>query len=514
MAFAVAASVVSFAPALVNAQLSSADPAPTPTAAPVTAWKFTPQFGVQETYTDNGELVPAATARKNWITDSSVGLRIEKRGVRSRLFVDYSLHDFRYSKDTKLNKTQRLLNSNATVEAIDRWLYVDASSNITQENRSPFRFSAANDASGVNSNRIETTTNQVSPHVRGKLADIATYQLRFVGADIRSNDAALPDTRGKQWTGFIKSESVGSGVGWSVDGNAISFRNNVVGKAHDERVSGTVSYEFSSQIHVSAIAGSEVTNFAGRRSGAKTSGVGLAWSPDARTQFAAVKEKRFFGDSHSVSLSHRTPLSAWKFKSTRDVTSLSSRFTSGSTGSTAGLLSDLLASSIPDPIAREVAVRARLEASGIASNSALSAGFATGRALVVRDTEASVALSGVYNTITLTFLRRDQRAFGAASAGTDSFSLSSDIRQEGANLNWSYKLSPHSSLSLVATTLRSEALSASGLDSSQRTVNMLFSTRVGVNTFATLGARRVILENSTNTGHRENAVLGSVSLRY
>ena len=514
IAFAATALGAAFVSSAGSAQSLPVEPPRAASVAPITAWQFTPQISVEETYTDNGELVPSATARNNWITDSVFGMRIEKRGVRSRVYFDYRLHNFSYSRDSQLNNTQRLLNSYVTVEAIDRWLFVDASAKITQQNRSAFRFSAATDASGVNGNRIETTINQVSPHIRGKLADIAAYQLRFVGADIRSNDTVLPDTRHKQWTGFIKSESVGSGVGWSIDGNAISFRNNTVGRAHDERVRGTVSYEFSAQIQISAIGGSEVTNFAGSRNGATTSGIGFAWSPDVRTQFAAVKEKRFFGDSHSVSFSHRTALSAWRLTSTRDVSSLSGQLAASGSGSISSLLSDLLVSAIPDRIAREAAVRQKLEASGISGNSALSGGFATGRAFVIRNEEASVALTGVYNTVTLTFSRRDQRGFGPTTVGTDSFSLSNDIRQEGVNLSWSYRLSPLSSLSLVATSLRSEALYKIGLDSSQRTVNLLFSTRIGVNTFATLGARRVNFENSANTGYRENAILGSVSLRY
>lgn len=503
-----------FVPALGNAQSLLTEQQGVQPFAPTTSWRFTPQIRVEETYSDNGELVPSALARKNWITDSALGIRIEKTGVRSRVFFDYRLHDFRYSKNTRLNNTQRLLNSYLTVAAIDKWLYVDASANITQQNRSAFGVAAATDASGTNGNRIETTTNQLSPHIRGNVADIAAYQLRFVGADIRSNDIALPDTKGKQWTGFIKSESVGSGFGWSVDGNAISFRNKIVGTAHDERVRVSLSYAFSSQVHISAIGGSEATNFAGTRNGERTSGLGLEWSPGARTQFATVKEKRFFGESHSVSFSHRTALTAWKFTSTKDVSSFSGQLTGGGGGSTASLLSDLLISAIPDPIAREAAVRQQLEASGISGSSALGGGFATGRAFITRNDEASVALRGVYNTVTLAFSRRDQRGFGTATAGTDSFSLSNEIRQAGVNLNWAYRFSPLSSLSLVATSLRSEGLSTSGLNSTQRSLNFLFLTRIGLNTYASLGARRVIFENSSNTGYRENAVLGSVSLRY
>ena len=493
-------------------------PAEVPRAAsptPVTAWRFTPEIRLTESYTDNAALVSSATAQNSWVTETTPGIRIEKGGVRSRLYLDYRLHDFRYSRDSRLNNSQRLLASYATVEAVDNWLFVDASANITQQNRSAFNIAAATDTSGPNGNRAETATKQISPYVRGRLADIATYQLRVVGTDIRSDDVALPDTKARQWNGFIKNQRATAGFGWSVDGNALSFRNKTVGKLHDERIRGLISFEIDPQLHVSAIAGHEVTNFAGvQNDRATTSGFGLEWSPSARTQFAAVKEKRFFGDSHSVSLSHRTAFTAWKISSNRDLGALSGQLTSTGAGSTAGLLADLLASAIPDPIAREAAVRQKLEASGIPAGSALSGSFATGRAYLIRSDEASVILLGTNNTVTLTLSRRDQRGFGPIVGAADSFSLSNDIRQQGVNLNWSHRLSMYSSLSLIATSLRSEGLSVTTLDSRQRSLSMLFSTRIGLHTYMTFGARRVHVDNSLNTSYRENAVLGSVSVRY
>jgi uncharacterized protein (PEP-CTERM system associated) len=483
---------------------------------PSTAWRFTPEISVTDTYTDNASLAPSVLAQKSWVTEATPGLRVEKLGVRSKLYLDYRLHDFRYSGNSRLNNSQRLLTSYATVEAIDNWLFVDASASITQQNRSAFSIAGATNATGANGNRVETATNQISPYTRGKVADIAAYQLRFLAADIRANDAALPDTRGKQWTSFIKNQRAISGFGWSIDGNALSFRNDVTGKSYDERIRGTLSYELDPQIHVSAIGGREVTNFAGvQNDKATTSGFGVEWSPDARTQFAAVKERRFFGNGQSISLKHRTALSAWSFTSTRDISAPSGQLLSAGSGSTAGLLSDLLAASIPDPVARDAAVRQRLEDAGLPAGSAAGSGFATARPSLIRNTEASVALRGVYNTVTLSVTRSDQRGLGSTVAGNaDSFSLSNEIRQQGVNLNWAYRLSPLSSVSFVATSLRSEGLATTGLDSSQRSLNALLSTRLGLHTYATFGARRVHFDNSSNTGYWENAVLGSVSLRY
>lgn len=485
------------------------------TGPPIMTWRITPEITVRESYSDNAALVPLTEAKKSWVTETTPSLRVEQTGVRTKFFFDFRLSDFRYTSFSALNNSQRLLTSYATVEALDNWFFVDASANITQQNRSAFSIAAAPNLGGPNGNRVETATNQLSPYIRGRLGGVATYQLRVVAADIRSNDIALPDTKGTQWTGFIKNDRATSGLGWSIDGNALSFRNQVVGRSHDARIRGSVSYEIGPQIHASAIIGREATNFStSGKNSSNTSGIGLEWSPDIRTQVAAVKERRFFGDSHSISVSHRTPLSIWKITSNRDVTALSGQLTASGPGSTAGLLSDLLAASIPDPVAREAAVRQRLEDSGISASSASGGGFATGRPFLIRSDEASVAMRGVLNTITISVTRRDQRGLGPNLGGNDSFSLSNEIRQQGFNLNWAYRLSPLSTFSLVATSLRTEGLSVIALESRQRSLNLLFSTRLSPDTFFTFGARHVQFDNLLNTGYRENAILASVSFRY
>ncbi|MEQ1518140.1 MAG: TIGR03016 family PEP-CTERM system-associated outer membrane protein, partial [Usitatibacteraceae bacterium] len=471
--------VALFVSSVASAQIPPSEPARAEQLPPVTAWRFTPGITVTETYTDNAALAASALARTSWITESTPGIRIEKLGVRSKFYLDYRLHDFRYSGNSQLNNTQRLLTSSATVEAVDNWLFVDANANITQENRSAFSIAGATSATGANGNRVETTTNQISPYIRGRYGDLVAYQLRFAAVDIRANDIALPDTNGKQWTGFAKSQHAAAGFGWSLGGNALSFRNRISGKVYDERIRGTVSYEVNAQVHVSAIGGGERTNFAGvQNDRTTTSGFGLEWSPDVRTQLAAVREKRFFGNSQSVSIKHRTALSAWSFTNSKDVSAPSGQLTATGLGSTAGLLSDLLAASIPDPVARDAAVRQRLEDAGLSASSASNGGFATARPFLIRSTEASVALRGVYNTITLSATRTDQRGLGLANVrAADSFALSNEIRQQGINLNWAYRLSPLSTASFVATSLRSEGLSTAGLDSNQRSIHLLLSTR-------------------------------------
>ena len=479
------------------------------------AWVIIPRITMTESYTYNASLLPAAAAQADWVTEASPGVHIEHSGPKANIYLDYGLHRFFYTNQTQLNSTQNVLNSHAKIEAIDNWLFLDAQANVSQQNRSAFGTSSALDAFGVSSNRVETSTYQVAPYIRGQMSDIATYQLRFNGTQTRTNDLAFPDTKTSEWVGQIKSASSSAKLHWSIDGNSLTIRNGVVGKLEDSRIRGSLIYAIDSQLRISFIGGREITDYATpTKTTTATYGLGLEWSPTPRTRIAAVQEKRFFGDGYVLFFGHRTPLTAWRLSSSKDVTVLPNQLAATQRGSIYDLISDLLTSSIPDPLARGSAVERRLQDSGIPANAALGSGFLTARPFLNRNHEASLALLGATNTVTLSFSQREQQVLGPVTRGADSFSLSNNIRQRSFNFNWSHKLSALSSLALIATSLRSEALDIANLESRQYSVNIFMSTQIGPKTVASFGARHVKFESSTNAGYQENALLGSLAVRF
>ena len=85
-----------------DAQTLPAEQAPAESAPLITAWRFTPEITVTESHTDNAALLPSATAKQSWVTESTPSIRIEKTGVRSRFYLDYRLSHFRYANDSQL----------------------------------------------------------------------------------------------------------------------------------------------------------------------------------------------------------------------------------------------------------------------------------------------------------------------------------------------------------------------------------------------------------------------------
>ncbi|MBL8524188.1 MAG: TIGR03016 family PEP-CTERM system-associated outer membrane protein [Betaproteobacteria bacterium] len=478
-------------------------------------WRIVPQLSVRETYSDNIDLAASSSAQSRAYSDISTGLLVERLGPRVSFLFDYRLRSYIYSGESRLNNTQNFLNSRAAFELVDNWMFVDARANITQQNRSAFGAPVAGDGTGVNANQAETRTYQISPYVRGTLSDRAIYQFRFNASESRTAEDVLADSRTSEWLGLISSAPTAGRLGWMLDGSAQTVRSDDIGTRKNDRARVSLIYPLLPTLSISAIAGYEENSLASAESRSGSSnGVGLEWNPSPRTRLVAVGQRRFFGNSHDVNFSHRTALTSWRFSSSRDVVLSQNIASAANQISVTELISDILASSIPDPAARSAAVSQRLGQTGIPIASTTSSGFLTSRPTLTRRHDASVAILGVRSTISFSLSRRDQLALGDSSGAADSFSLSDDIRQTIAATSWVYRLTPLSSFTLALSKTKSEGLSSLNFESEQRLHSLYFNTSLGPRTTVSVGVRRDHFDSTRATSYRENSVTGSLSVRF
>jgi len=491
-------------------QLPQAQPARRATA----RWQIIPQVTLSETYSDNVARAAAGSTQSGWVRDLSPGIGVTGAGPRVGGTFNYRLRDLAYSNQPQLNSRQNLLSSFATIEALENWLFIDARASITQQSTSAFA-AQAQDLAGTGSNQTETTVYQVSPYLRGKFSDTAAYQIRFNQTGSHTNNGAVPATETSQWVQRIRNLPSSSKVGWSFDSDAMTIRNSTLGKKQNGRVSGSLIYDIYPELHASLMYGREMSNYAGSGTQISTTpGFGLEWSPGARTQFAAVKERRSFGEGHSLRFSHRTPLLALLYSDTKDASVMANQIASAGQSSAYAMMSDLLTSSIPDPEARGQAVRSRLEQTGVSATSA-GGGFVTSRIFISRNREASAVLLGRRNTMTLTLNQRDSQSIGLGAATvTDSFSSSTDIRQQTASLAWTHRLSPSSTLTNSLSRLHTSGSGSAGLETSQYTQNAFLTSQIGLRTSASIGVRRARFASTVSPGYRENAFVGSLSIHF
>lgn len=482
--------------------------------APGEAWpqsfRMAPYVVVSESYSDNIGLVPEPAARSGWVTELAPGIRIQSTGARVKGALDFRVASTRYSGQSQLDDTVKFLNSNVRVEALENLLYVDARADVTQQNRSAFGTVSSPDRLSASANRLETTSFQVAPFLRGFISDAAVYQVRFNAARVRTSDDTLPDLRSSEWVARLGNASRAARLGWALDATSLRFRSDAGGEVSDHRARASLTYAVVPQFQVALSEGWESSDFASsERQKRSTPGVGFLWQPTQRTQVDGLLERRFFGDGHVVSVRHRTPRTAWSLASSREATALPTRFGKADWRPLQSLVAEQLTSAVPDPGEREQAARRRLEEFAIPALSALGSDVFTAQPYLLRSDSAAVALLGVTNAIALSWSRREQRSFDRGlPAGT-----ADDYRQSGFNASLSHRITALTTVTLGATRLRSADLAGAGRRTTQEEYRLGLTSRIGPRTNASLGVRHVDFSGQTAAeSYRENAFFGAVSV--
>lgn len=482
-------------------------------AASAGSWMIAPYIAATETYSTNMGLMSVAPER-GWITDLAPGIRVDGAGARLDAFLDYRREHIYYHGNSQWDREQNLLNSYATLEAIDNWLYVDASANIVQRNLSVFG-PVSVDGTNATANQVETTTTQVAPYVKGRFGNVADYLLRFNAIDSRSDDPTMASTRVDQLVGSIKNHATAGSIGWFADTTATNVRNNVIGDRDDTRFRAGLVAPVGPHIHLSASSGRETTNYAStNRESTTTPGVGVEWSPSKRTQFAGLREKRFFGYGHNVLLTHRTARTAWRYTDTKDVDILPTLLAGYNPGAVHELMSDLLEASIPDPEERKRAVRARMETIGATADLPGGGGVQTSRFYLDHVREGSAALLGIRNTFTLVLRQRDQQLLPFSPTAVDNFTDAAEIRERITTLAWMYRLTALTTLNVSVSRLKSIGLDVEDLQSTQNTETAVLTFRLAPKAVASLGVRRTRFNNTRTGSVDEDAVVGSLTQRF
>jgi uncharacterized protein (PEP-CTERM system associated) len=494
------------------AQLGASDQ-PQETGTAQRAWSIVPNLTLQETFTDNASL-SNTNRQSEWISDVSPGIRIDGRTKRLSLHADYRVHELLYAQGTRNNQTQQSLSSFATLEAVERFLFVDMSGSIMQQRVSAF--GTESPSYSVNSNNTETSTYRLSPYIKGTLGGYVDYEGRYERTTVRGKGASVPRSDLEGWSGRLIGQTPFALLGWSVDAShqKTEYQDGLPNES--ARWRGFLNFLVLPQLRLSVSAGKERNNFISREmTSYNTHGFGFDWRPTERTNVSAFKEKRFFGDGHTVTLAHRMPRSSIKYSDSRDVSVIPNQ--SGTAFMTIyDMLYVLKASEIPDQTTRAAAISSLLAANGIAPNTFLAASLLTGQATVQRRQELSYVLLGARNSLTLALVRGHDERLGTTFLAGGDLSRTSSINQQGVNLGWSHQLSGLTSLSVIGARTHSTSGSDADLQTTQNSLSASVATRLGAKTHGSVMVRRSVFDASggQGTSYTENAVSGMVSVDF
>lgn len=490
-------------------------------------WQIEPRVSVKATATDNVDL--NARGQSDFVTDVTPGIRIDGIGGRVRLNLDYSLHAYFYANSSPRHKLDNVLSALGNVELVENWLFLEGSGQIAQQSLSAFgAASSTSGSSSVNANSVETSTYRLSPYIRGSFGSVADYQLRYNWSTTRSrnnndSDESLgnlgSDT--KELVGRLYGTTGLAVLGWSLDASSTEYEFGTGRTSEAQRLRGVLSWQIDPQFKVSVSAGREANDYlSDDKESFTTKGVGFEWAPTERTKLAVNREDRFFGPSNSFTFTHRTAGTAWKYVQTKDATASPNQQGGVGLGTNYDLYFSLFSSdpafAALNPAAKTAFINAFLNGIGLSPTAQLQGGFLTSGVTLFERRELSFALLGARNTITFAATQSESSALtqGAGTGllvGTD-FENFNKVKQRGASVNWSHQLTPLSTFTGSYALLKSTGSGATSLETEQTTLNLNVVTHIGPKTIAGIGARRIVVDGTTD--YTENAVTATLSHRF
>lgn len=496
-----------------------------------------PTFSISETITDNRDL-RSTGKQAEAITTISPGVRISSRSGRVQGSLDYSLNALIYARDGSRNDVQHALAAGFSAEVVENHAFVDTRASISQQSISAFGVQTPSFTTS-NANRTEVRTLTVSPSLRGKLGDLADLDARATwgvnssgssrAADSSNTSISLRASGGRGpigWsTGISESTSDFEGGRKSKQGQSdfsVSYRlsseyranlriaresNDILStrQQHTNSWGGGLDWTPNPDLRASLRVARETTDGGLTPQPDRTSwGGGLNWAPTPRTNLSIESDRRFFGNSRSVSFQHRMARSVWSFTDTRNIsTNLTGNPGSGVLDSYDQLFAQY-ASAIPDPVLRDLFVRAFL---------ASRPGFLTNAVTLQHSRNATVLLQGVRTNISFNVYATDSRRLDGASSAIDDLSLAGTVRQHGHSVTVSYQLAPITSVNFGYNRSSTDGFGTQS-GNGQRAFTLSMSTQLFYQrTSLTLSLRRVVFDSAVQP-YTENGATATLSVRF
>lgn len=471
------------------------------------AFTLTPTFTATETYSNIQR--QAGFSGSEFITQLSPGVQMSSRSGRVQGSLSYVLTASHFSKGSQPDAFQNALQANYQIEAVENWLYIDTRAAISQQAISAFGEQSLLDGPPTNANRAEVGTASVSPYVRGNLGGLAVYEARLNASVNNARKSIASDSTTTGASLSLSPPRQGALIGWNVNAShqKVDFR---AGRAtQSDRIGLSLSSQPLPDLQLSFNAGQESTNVDSlSRRTVDNWGGSLRWTPTERTVVGLQADRRYFGNSHSVTLEHRMRRMVLRFSDTRNATSGGDPRGVGQPVSLYDLYFLQFASQFPDPALRDLQVREFLRLIGRSPTDVAGGGQLNSAVTVQRRQDLSLAVLGVRTTINL-------QAFTSQSSALDIQNLApSDgaVGQRGATSSLSYRLTPNSSVSLGGAWQRTDSTGTRG-GNDLKSLSLSWTGQISRTATASVSARRSDFTSNTDP-YEQTSVSASINLRF
>ena len=497
------------------------------TLTPAIAAKWSVDSGVSSevTWTSNAALGEGGTVgspegQKDTIFDIRPHVRFRGEGDRLKISGSAALSGIAYANHTQPSALLPQADVDANLEAIERFLFIDAGFRAVQTSANPF--GAQTQTNTRTQNTVTTTQGRVSPSIQRDAGDLMRYRLRSDNTWTHdSGGGSAPTVAGAAgYFGLhtLLFEHDPKPFGWRLEAqrSETRYKDPTIQPIVLDLARLGVSYAVTPDLAIGVHGGAERENFVAQNDSHSIYGFDAKWQPSPRTTLAAFEEKRFFGKSWKFAFDHRTPFVALNVVASRTIeTAPQTLFDLPATENVAALLDAAFTTRYPDPIERAHVVQDFIARQGLPTSTLQPISVQAARLSLVNTRSATVTLLGERNTVSLGgYLSRtedvpDANIFATGSPLTNN-------NQYGVSLALSRRLAPTTVLVVSADWRRIRALDSVGGDqSTQKTARVRLNIEATPKTAVYGGVRYTDLDsNSSVTSGREGAVFVGVDHRF
>jgi uncharacterized protein (PEP-CTERM system associated) len=475
-------------------------------------WRFTSSLAVEETLTNNVKLESNATRRSDFVSQITPTFGVIETGAHTSLAAQVSLPILLYARTGSENNTVTPeVSVLGRVEAIPRFFFVEGAVSVSQQYLSPFGARSPSLANATN-NRYTSESYRVSPYIQGVAGPNLTYTLR--------DDVT--------WTNANRDQNlVGNGAENHLHGNvtrsptpfgwAADIDRNDTHQAGQDSVQSIARvfalYRIDPQVEVSSRVGYEHDDYGLTMFDNAIYGAGLTWRPTDRTNVAGWWEHRFFGTGYSFDFSHRTPLTVWTVRASRDTTTYPQQLANLPVGGDVqALLNQLFVTRIPDPAQRTTIVNQFIADRGLPATLAAPIALLTQRVTLQESLLASVGLLGARNSVFVSAYRQRNEPIGTPDEvlPPELFGLQNNT-QYGAGVVWSHQIAPLVTLTAHLDGSRTLANGSATGSTRQVTAQAIVTTKLSARTSTHAGVRYQLSRSDVGFDYDEAAIFAGLT---
>jgi uncharacterized protein (PEP-CTERM system associated) len=489
---------------------------------PAHAGEWIPSLRVdgRATLTDNVRLAPDGREKTDLVLQATPEIGLRRSGARSFALIEYRPSLYVYTSDLDNSTVRHRLNSLLQVEAVENFFYVEARALASDSFFSPFAPGTWDDVADVD-NRLQNWSFGLSPWIQGVLRGGYRYLVRNDNYWTSTDRSSLPGQFDTRLHARLDSPDAGRFF-WSADYDYHQADYELAPSFYEQEARLIGNYRLGPDLTINARVGYETNDYTVDDYSGSIYGGGLTWTPTPRTRVSGFAEHRFFGTGYQALLFHRTRITSWRLRGSRDTRTYRDQVFALPAGDTRELLDATFSSRIPDPIEREQAVEDFLASSGLPPSLNGPLSFYTNRVYLANRVDASAGLFGVRNALTFALFYRDNEPITPSGEDVipEVFAFSNRLKQRGGVLTVSHNLSARSAITASVRRTYSEsteliASEITQIDATEDVFRLTYNQLLTPKTSAAAGLRWVEFDTERpNSSYDEHAVFVAISHRF